>query len=80
WIQAHFRVEDLAQVRASDVADLVARLQVMRVDAVDGLAQWVNRSPVLAGTAAAAMLVTLLMQRASRRSAAPVEPDAGDPV
>lgn len=78
WIQSHFRVEDLAQVRASDVADLVARLQVMRVDAVDGLAQWVTGSPVLAGTAAAAMLVTLLMQRANRRAAS-VRIDSGVP-
>jgi hypothetical protein len=66
-MNAPIRVEDLAQVRPSDVADLVERLQLMRVDAVDKLAHWVISSPVLAGSAAAAMLVTLLVQRASTR-------------
>ena len=66
-MSAHVRLEDVAQVRANDVTVLVERLQLMRVEAVDGLVHWVSGSPVLASSAAAAMLVTLLMQRASAR-------------
>jgi hypothetical protein len=74
WVSTHVRAEDAAQVRASDVADLVERLQLMRVDAVDGLAHWVVSSPVLASSAAALVLVTVLMQRARTRPL-PVERD-----
>lgn len=67
WMSTHVRAEDLALVKADDVVDLVARLQLMRVDAVEGLAHWLVGSPVMASSAAAAMLLTLLMQQASAR-------------
>ena len=69
WAQAHVRLEDVQSVRAIDVAALVERLQQTRVEAVDGLVQWVTASPVLASSAAAALLVAVLMKRAQSRKA-----------
>ena len=61
------RPEDAQNVRTSDVIALVDYLQQARVETVDGLAQWLGTSPVLVGSAAAALLVSLLVQRASHR-------------
>lgn len=75
WAQSHVRLEDASQVRAADVAALVERLQQMSVDAVDGLTQLVTASPILASSAAAALLVALLVQRSRARRAQRSEPD-----
>ena len=65
----HVRIEDAQRVRASDVIALVDYVQQVSVETVDGLAQMVARSPVLAGSAAAALLMTALVQRARSRRA-----------
>jgi hypothetical protein len=70
WSQVHVRLEDASQVRGGDVVALVERLQQTSVDAVDGLAKIVSTSPVMASSAAAALLVALVVQRARARQAA----------
>ena len=69
WPQLHVRLEDTHQVRASDVITLVDYVQQVSVDAVDGLAHLLAGSPTLAGSAAAALLVTVLTRRAQTRRA-----------
>ena len=63
----NIRVEDVHNVHVSDVIDLVSYVQQVSVEAVDGLAQMLVASPALVGSAAAALLVTALLQRARTR-------------
>jgi hypothetical protein len=56
-------------VQASDVITLVSYVQQVSVHAVDGLADMLAASPVMTGSAAAALLITLLVQRARTRRA-----------
>jgi hypothetical protein len=67
WQNTHVRPEDVQGVHARDVMALVDYAQQVSVDAVDGLALMVSSSPVLAGSAAAALLVTLLIRRSKTR-------------
>ena len=67
WENFSVRPEDVRNVRASDVIALVDYVQQVSVEAVDGLAQMLAASPLMAGSAAAALLVTLLMRRARAR-------------
>ena len=67
WENFSVRPEDLQNVRASDVIALVDYVQQVSVEAVDGLAQMLAASPLMAGSAAAALLVTLLVRRARAR-------------
>ena len=68
WASAHVRLEDVQKVRAVDVAALVDRLQQTRIEAVDGLSEWIMASPVLAGSAAAALLLAMLLRRKHQRA------------
>jgi hypothetical protein len=63
----HIRFEDTQKVQARDVIALVERVQQVSVSSVDGLAKLIAASPVMAGSAAAALLVTVLMQGARTR-------------
>lgn len=65
----HVRVEDAQNIRPGDVITLVKHVQQVSVHAVDGLAGMLAASPVMTGSAAAAVLVTLLMQRSQHRRA-----------
>lgn len=67
WPDVHVRLEDAQRVQPSDVIALVDRVQQVNVEALDGLARMLAASPVLSGSAAAAMLITLLMQPARGR-------------
>jgi hypothetical protein len=69
WQDLHVRLEDVQNVRASDVIALVEYVQQVSIEAVDGLAQIVTASPMLAGSAAAGLLVAVLMQRDRGRRA-----------
>lgn len=69
WQDFRVRLEDAQSVRGSDVIALVDYVQQVSVEVVDGLAQTLMSSPMLAGSAAAALLVSLLLQRnRARRS------------
>lgn len=63
----HIRFEDAQNVQASDVMALVDRVQEVSVKSIEGLAQMISTSPVISGSAAAVLLVTVLMQRARMR-------------
>jgi hypothetical protein len=67
WEDLNIRLEDLRNVRAAHVIALVDHAQQVSVEAVDGLAQLLTASPLLAGSAAAALLVSMLVQRARSR-------------
>lgn len=69
WQDLHVRIEDSQNIRASDVISLVDHVQQVSVESVDGLAQMLAALPVLAGSTAAALLVTVLLQRARTRRA-----------
>jgi hypothetical protein len=71
WQTMQVRLEDTLDVRASHVMALADHAQQVSVETVDALAQMLSGSPVLAGTAAAGLLVTLLRQRTARRQPDP---------
>lgn len=77
WQDLTVRLDDLQSVRAAHVIALVDHAQQVSVETVDGLAQVLMSSPVMAGSAAAALLVTVLVQRArSRQAGTPTTHDA----
>ncbi len=72
WPDPKVRIEDIQNVRADHVAALVDFAQQVSVETVDGLAQVLTASPVLSASTAAAMLLTVLLQRTrSRHAGAP---------
>jgi len=70
WDDFQVRLDDAQNVKASDVIALVDHVQQVSVEAVDGLAKMLASSPVMTGSAAAALLITLLLQRVRERDAA----------
>lgn len=69
WQDLNVRLDDLQNVRAAHVIALVDHAQQVSVETVDGLAQLLSASPVMASSAAAALLVTVLVRRARSRQA-----------
>ena len=69
WSDLHVRLEDAQQVQSGDVIALVNYVQQVSIHAVDGLADMLAASPVLTGSAAAALLLSMLVQRARHRRA-----------
>lgn len=65
----HIRMEDAQNVQPGDVITLVNHVQQVSIHAVDGLADMLSASPLMTGSAAAVLLVTLLMQRSRNRRA-----------
>lgn len=61
------RIDDLQNVHAADMVALVHHAQQVSVETVDSLAQLLGSSGALAGSAAAALLIGLLVQRARSR-------------
>lgn len=69
WQNLQVRVEDAQNVESSQVVALVNHVQQVSVESVDALAQLLAGSPVLASSAAAAILLSVLMQHGRLRSA-----------
>ena len=69
WQDMHVQVEDVQRIGAAQVMALVDRAQQVSVETVDGLSHWLMASPALSGSAAAALLLSLLLQRARQRQA-----------
>lgn len=67
WPDLNVRMDDVQNVQARDVITLVNYVQQVSVHAVDGLAHLLAASPVMTGSAATTLLITLLMQRARNR-------------
>ncbi len=76
WQDLNVRLEDIHNVQSNDVIALVDHAQQVSMDAVDGLARLVLASPGLSGSAAAMVLVGLLLQRARQGR----EDDGAKPV
>ena len=79
WPEPHIRTEDLSHVHAAQVATLVEHVQQVSVEAVDGLAQMLVSSPAISGSAAALMLVAVLVQRARLRESLRAAAEASVP-
>src|SRR4051794_11939108 len=62
----NIRVEDALAVSGQDIATLVSYVQQSSVEVLDGLMQIINASPVLAGSAAAIVVMLVLQRRAGR--------------
>lgn len=69
WPDLRVRFEDAQHVRASHVVALVERVQQVSVESLDGLVQLLLASPMMASSAAAVLLVSVLLQRAGNRGA-----------
>jgi hypothetical protein len=69
WPEMQVQLEDAQNIRTSDVILLVEHVQQVSMDAVDGLAHLLAVSPLMTSSAAAAVLVTLLMNRSFTRRA-----------
>jgi hypothetical protein len=69
------RLEDIQNVSTADVAALVHHAQQVSVETVDGLAQLLGSSGGMASSAAATLLIALLVQRARSRSSSRAAPD-----
>ncbi len=69
WPDLRVQVEDLQNVQSSDVIALVTRVQQISVQVVDGLAELLAASPPMTRSAAAALLITVLLKRARNRRA-----------
>lgn len=78
WQDIQPRLEDVQQVHTSDVVALVDHVQQVSVEAVDSLAHLLKTSPVVTGSAAAAVLVTILLQRANARRSRTAQTDIDD--
>ena len=70
WQDLSVRLDDIQNVRAAHIVALVDHAQQVSVETVDGLAQVLAASPALSGTAAAAVLVAMLLKRARSAPAA----------
>jgi predicted protein tyrosine phosphatase len=62
------RFEDIQNVHTADVVALVHHAQQVSVETVDGLAQLLGSTGGMASSAAATLLIALLVQRARSRS------------
>lgn len=71
------RPEDAQSIQTSEVIALVNYVEQVSVQAIDGLAQVLATSPMLASSAAAAMLVALLTRQAQAREATTACPGQG---
>lgn len=63
----HIRAEDAQMVSGSDIAALVAYVQQSSAEVLDGMLQIIHVSPVMAGSAAAIMVMMVLRQKAVRK-------------
>lgn len=67
WQELNLSSEDIQNVRGFHVLALADYVQQVSVEAVDGLAQIVTASPGVSGSAAAVLLVGLLVKRTRSR-------------
>ena len=67
WSDMQGHIDDLAAVQAQDVVELVDRVQRVSWSALDSFAQALLASPGIASTAAAGVLLTLLLRHSQQR-------------
>ncbi len=76
WHDGPPSLDDLADIDPGHVTALVDHVQQVSVEAVEGLVRTIASSPLLAGSAAAALLAALYMQRRQGRMRAVDTPGA----
>ena len=76
WNDLHIRPEDAQTVQGIDVISLVDYVQQASAETINGLASLLITSPMMVYSAAAAVLVTLLVRRTKTRTR---YGEAGDP-
>ena len=74
WPDMRVQMVDAQNVQASDVIALVDRVQQVSVEALDGVAQMLVASPMMASSAVTAVLVAVLINRARTRVASDTYP------
>jgi hypothetical protein len=67
WPSMRVSFEDAQSVQAKDVVALVERVQQVSLHSFDGLAKVIETSPMLTGSAAATILLTMLFTAAKNR-------------
>lgn len=67
WRDFHAQLVDAHKIQTSDVVALVDHAQQVSVESVDALAQMLTSWPAMAGSAAASLLVAVLMKRSHAR-------------
>lgn len=67
WYQPGIRPDNARRIHAEHVSALVHHVQQVSVQAIDSLASLISTSHVLAGSAAAAMLLAILSQQSQSR-------------
>jgi hypothetical protein len=77
WHDFHVRPDDVQTVQAIDVISLVDYVQQASAGSINGLASLLTTSPMMVYSAAAAMLVTVLVRRTQTRRIG--RGDAGNP-
>ena len=65
WQDLPVRLEDVQRVRPAELSALVDQVQQVGLDALDGLARVVASTPLMTASAAAAVLLAVLMRRRS---------------
>ena len=75
WPEPHIQPEQLDSVRAEHVIALVEYVQQASSDVMLGLVQVLSESPAMSATAAATLLITVLLNRARRKQADSVSAD-----
>lgn len=69
WSSLHIQPEDAQIVQGIDVISLARYVQQANAEVINGLASMLTTSPMIAYSAAAAMLVTVLVRRTQTRRA-----------
>jgi hypothetical protein len=68
WPDVTLLPQDVERVSGADIRALVDFVEQVGTEIVDGLVQVISASPALAGSAAAAVLVSVLLARMRRRA------------
>lgn len=68
-------IDDLQNVSAADMVALVHHVQQASIETIDGLMQMLGTANGTASSAAAALLIGLLVQRARARRSTPARPE-----
>jgi hypothetical protein len=78
WSKLQFNLADMQRIGRTEVMALVYHVQQVSTQAIDSLGHLISASPVLAGTAATGLLLTLLRKQAMQRP--PITENDFDPV
>lgn len=73
WQDAQVQFDDVQNVRPSDLGALVDHVQQVSVEAIAGVAQVIAASPLMTGSAVAAVLLAVLMRQASMQGGEPFD-------